>query len=74
MGYKLFYFYRLIRKRNVKSFKERLWYWQKEFKEKRISAKDITQKIRGWIEYARYGDSYQLRKKLLNDIVLGRSC
>lgn len=69
LGYKLFYFHRLLRRKNVKLFKERLVYWQRQLKEKRISTGDITQKIRGWCEYARYGDSYKLRKRLFKNVV-----
>ncbi|MDD4293997.1 MAG: reverse transcriptase domain-containing protein [Candidatus Omnitrophica bacterium] len=64
LGYKSFYFYRLLRKRNVRSFKKRVSYWQEQFKENKISLRDITRSIRGWIEYAKYADSYKLRKKL----------
>lgn len=64
LGYKVFYFYKLIRKRNLNAFKERLLVWQRQLREKRISAKDITLRIRGWVEYARYADSYKIRKKL----------
>lgn len=69
LGYKSFYFFRLLRKRNVSSFKKRLSYWQGQFKENRRSLKDITRSIRGWCEYARYADSYNLRKMLFVECV-----
>jgi hypothetical protein len=64
LGYKSFYFFRLLRTRDVRSFKERLSYWQNQFKENGRALKDITRSIRGWCEYARYANSYNLRKKL----------
>jgi RNA-directed DNA polymerase len=66
LGYKSFYFFRLLRKRNVRSFKKRLSFWQEQFSESKCSFYDITRSIRGWVEYARYADSYNLRKGLFS--------
>jgi hypothetical protein len=69
LGYKVYYFYKLLRRKNVKAFKQRLYFWQERLKEKRLSSKDLIQRIRGWCEYARYGNSYKLRKKLFKDVI-----
>jgi len=64
LGYKSFYFFRLLRKKNILSFKKRLAYWQNQFKENKRPLKDITRSIKGWCEYARYADSYNFKKRL----------
>ncbi len=65
LGYKVFYFYRLIRKRNLKAFKARLKLWCLDIKEGRLDTTKLSQKIKGWVEYARQANSYKLRKALL---------
>ena len=66
LGYKVFYFYRLIRKRNLKAFKAKLKMWQEEVKQGRLDTAKLSQKIKGWVEYARYANSYNLRKNILS--------
>ena len=66
LGYKIFYFHWLIRKRNLKAFEAKLKMWQEDIKEGRLDVAKLGQKIRGWVEYARYANSYKLRKSLLS--------
>ena len=65
LGYRIFYFHRLIRKRNLGAFKTKLKTWQEDRREGRLSTAKLGEKIRGWVEYARYANSYKLRKRLL---------
>lgn len=65
LGYKIFYFHRLIRKRNLEAFKRRLKVWYADIKQGRLETAKLSQKIKGWIEYARQANSYKLRKVLL---------
>lgn len=37
---------------------------------KRLDENRIAQNIRGWIEYAKYGNSYKLRKKVFREFWL----
>ncbi len=66
LGYKVFYFYRLIRKRNLKAFKARLKVWYEDIKQGRLDTAKLSRKIKGWVEYARQANSYKLRKMLLS--------
>jgi retron-type reverse transcriptase len=66
LGYKIFYFHRLIRKRNLKNFKAKLKMWQEDIKQDRLDTFGLGRKIKGWVEYARYANSYKLRKSLLS--------
>ncbi len=73
LGYKIFYFYRLIRKRNLKAFKAKLKLWQEEHRKRSLSASKLGEKIRGWISYAECGNSYNLRKRLLSGITFKKN-
>jgi len=70
LGYKLFYFHWLIRKRNLRTFKAKLKKWREDIRKGRLSTAKLGQKIRGWVEHARYANSYKLRKNLLLKIML----
>jgi len=66
LGYKVFYHYKLLRKRNVKAFKAKLKTGQEDIQQGRLDIPELSRRIRGWVEYARYANSYGLRKKLLS--------
>ena len=66
LGYKIFYFHRLIRKRNLKAFKVKLKLWQEDMKQGRLETAKLSQKIKGWVEYARWANSYKLRKNIFS--------
>ena len=68
MGFKIFYYYKRVRKRNVKYFKNRL----KELKEKynlgEIDREKIMESVDGWFSYIMWGNTYKLRKELMREI------
>jgi len=72
LGYKAFYFYRVPRKRNVRLFRRRLEKLKEEYKQGEINSSDLTNRIRGWIEYAKFSDSYNLRKNLFSGVIFSR--
>ena len=47
-------------------FKVNLKMWQESIKEGRLDTAKLGQKIKGWVGYARYANSYKLRKVLLS--------
>ena len=69
LGYKIFYFHKRVKSRNLKNFTERLRMLKKEYSQGLITQEKLTQKIRGWVEYARYADSYNLRKRIFEGCV-----
>ena len=69
LGFKIFYHYRLVRKRNVKIFLNRLKEFEKEYKEGYLSRSILLEKLQGWFAYADWGNSFKLRKKLVKEIV-----
>ncbi len=65
LGYRIFYHYKLLRRKNVRIFKKRLLSYRESLQRRGLSTRNVTDKIRGWVEYARYANSYKLRKNLL---------
>ena len=64
VGFRNFYYYKLLRKRNVKNMKRKIGL----FNEGEISLKKLLESLEGWSAYARWADSYNLRKKLFKEI------
>ena len=72
-GFRIFKDYRLLRKANVKSFIKRMRKMQELFRQGRIEMKDISHSLKCWIAHASYGNTYNLRKKLLEKLVFKAS-
>ncbi|MFH1802517.1 MAG: RNA-directed DNA polymerase [archaeon] len=68
LGFKVFYFYKIVRKRNLRLFYSRLKQLEEMYKEGQISKKDLMEKLRGWFAYVVWGNTYGLRRKLIKDI------
>lgn len=66
VGFKVFYFHRLVKRKNHRRFRRNLKLWQEEYGRGSLSASKLGEKIRGWISYASYANSYKLRKGLLS--------
>lgn len=66
LGYKIFYFYKRIKNKNLQKFKEKMRRLQEEYSQGLITQERLTQKIRGWVEYARYANTYNLRKTIFS--------
>ena len=65
VGFRNFYYYRLPRKRNVKTMKRKIFL----FSEEKIHRKMIAEIFKGWSAYVKWGNSYKLRKKLKFSII-----
>jgi hypothetical protein len=64
LGYRIFYHYRLLIKRNVRLIKKKIFL----FKNKEISQEKFKDCLKGWEGYAKWANSYKLRRKLLRKI------
>lgn len=60
VGFRNFYYFRLLRKRNINSMKQKA----KLFLEDKISQKKFYECFQGWNVYASWADSYKLRKDI----------
>lgn len=72
LGFNVFYHYRLLRQRNLRQIKKRVQWFQKAYRNNQISADHIANSIQGRCAYARWGNTYTLRKRIsrvINEIV-----
>lgn len=65
LGFRVFPKYRLLKKSNAR----RIWGRLERFKEKcdagEMSRKDVVRSLDGWLAYAKFANSYKLRKKVV---------
>jgi len=64
VGFRNFYYFKLLRKRNILKIKQRI----EQFNEGILSEEKLKESLNGWWAYAKWANSYNLRKKLENFI------
>ena len=64
VGFRNFYYYRLLRKRNILKMKSKIT----DFYEGNLSMSRILESFQGWSAYAKWADSFKLRKNLSENI------
>jgi len=64
LGYRIFGNYRLLRKSTVKRFIKRTRMYQKILNKKFISEEKFNNSLQSWLAYAKFGNSWRLRKNL----------
>ena len=67
LGYQVFTTYKLLRKSTVKRFMKRTRVYQKRLKKGVLSQEKFNNSLQSWMAYAKFGNSWRLRKKLLVD-------
>lgn len=60
IGFKNFYHFRLLRKRNIRNMINKI----NLYKKGKISRNKITEIFQGWSAYANWGNAYKLRKEI----------
>ncbi len=68
LGFKIFYEYKRVRKRNVKHFKKKLNNLLKNYQSDVISKEKFIESINGWFAYIMWGNTYRLRKEIISEI------
>jgi len=64
LGYRIFYHYKLLRKSNLRKFKENFREELYLYEKKSISCEELDSSIQGWFGYAMWANTYKLRKNL----------
>ena len=64
VGFRNFYYFKLLRKRNVRKMRIKINRYYVGY----ISRDKILESFQGWNAYAKWADSYELRRKLLIEI------
>jgi retron-type reverse transcriptase len=65
LGYRVFYHYKLLRKSNMLKASNKLGQLCNLLKERKVSAEYTIQSLNGWLAYAKVGNTYRMRKKML---------
>lgn len=68
LGYRIFYKYKLLRKRNFRSFKRRYGEFIKMYNRGFLSKENIKERLNGWVGYSKWANTYKLRKRLWDEI------
>ena len=68
LGYRIFGTHRLLRKSTVKRFIKRTKIQQKKMEQELITEEKFSKSLQSWLVYAEYGDSWWLRKNLLEQL------
>ena len=68
LGFRIFYHYKLPRKSNIRNFEKKLIELIKDYNEGMISKEKLMESVEGWCAYAIHGNTYKLRKKLIEAI------
>ena len=68
VGFRSFYYFKLLRKRNIKKIRNKI----KLFREDILSKEMILEIFQGWEGYSKWANSYKLRQDILKNI--GKPC
>lgn len=68
LGYRIFYNYKLLRKRNIRYFMNKFRLDLQLYKQGNLKKEELENKLRGWFGYAQWANTYTLRKKILLEI------
>jgi retron-type reverse transcriptase len=60
VGFRNFYHFRLLRKRNIKKVRQKI----KQFDEETLTKEKLKESLNGWRAYAKWANSYNLRRNL----------
>jgi len=72
LGFRILKKYRRIKNANVVRFIKRIHQFKKYFLDKKITLEEFCEEIKRWVNYAKFGDTYCLRKDLFSRIILNR--
>ncbi len=65
LGYKVFYHYKILRKSNIRNAIQRFHQLHNLLTKRRVSTEYAIQNLNGWLAYAKVGNTYKMRKKIL---------
>lgn len=69
LGFRIFYQHRLLKKSNVNRVWKRLKVFERRYRDGTVTDAEIKESVNGWLAYAKFADTYKLRKKVSNRAV-----
>lgn len=67
LGFRVFYHYKLLKKSNVRQIKKRVSEWNGLYGDCEHVSEKLSARIEGWLVHAQHGNTFRLRKKILNE-------
>jgi len=67
IGFKIFPYHKIPRKTNIRKFYKKLKELKVLYREKQINREQVVESLEGWMAYARQGNTYKYRRKLLRN-------
>lgn len=68
LGYRIFYHYKLLRKRNKRHFLKNIDKYSQFYSDGIISDKQLIAKLQGWFGYSQWADTYLFRKEVVEKV------
>lgn len=65
LGYRIFYHYKLLRKRNIRQFLKQFQEYLEQCKGGFLRPEGLQEQLQGWFGYAQWANTYNLRKRIL---------
>ena len=65
VGFRNFYYFRILRKRNIKSILDKI----KKYNQGLLSYEKMLESFQGWDAYAKWADSFRLRKEFTKKLI-----
>lgn len=71
LGYRVFYHYKLLRKRNIRQFLKHFQEYLELCKEGFLRPEGLQEQLQGWFGYAQGANTYNLRKRIMKELNSG---
>lgn len=71
LGFRVFYYHKLLKKSNIRKMKQKLKALSQEYKLQEIDYDSVYDFLEGWIAYAKNANAYKLRKKITAEFEMG---
>ena len=68
LGFRMFYYHRLLKKPNLRKMKAKFEILKKDYKNSKVDYDIIYDFFEGWFAYAKHANTYHLRKKFAIEI------
>ncbi|MEM5804786.1 MAG: reverse transcriptase domain-containing protein [Candidatus Aenigmatarchaeota archaeon] len=65
LGFRMFYHYRVPKRRNLLKLEKRMLKLKRLYESGEVSAEEVAKCLEGWLAYAKQGDTFKLRKTLV---------
>ena len=69
LGFKIFIYHRIIKRQNLKRFKNKIKKLEKQYNQRNITYDKIYESLEGWLAYAKNANTYKLRKEILKETI-----